>query len=146
MMITMPRIFTFTILAALLLTFVGQAQAKVRSFNGFSIDVPDGWSVKDDKENYTVIFMSPDESSILTIAFFENEGMSAEEHGKYFVEEWKGKDLRKLNDTTYQFLFKGDNGEAGRALVSVDKKDVLFITAIGENAVMDGMIHSLKSR
>jgi hypothetical protein len=136
----------FAVLAVLICgAFGGFAEAKVRKFDNFSIDVPEGWKVNEDKENLTVSFIAPDESAAMTISIFENEGESLEYYAKAFEKELGGNSLKKAGPG-YIFLFENENGVACRGLVSAanDEQLIMLMTAIGEHADFDKMVDSLQ--
>ena len=56
---------------AVLTLFGTSSEAKVMKFEYFSIDVPKGWQVNEDKENSTVAFIAPGNSAVFTVAIIK---------------------------------------------------------------------------
>ncbi|MDR2529456.1 MAG: hypothetical protein LBD04_10675 [Synergistaceae bacterium] len=139
----MRKIRVLAALAAMVLgVWGGLAEAAVRKFDQFSIDVPNGWKVEEDKENYTVSFTAPDDSAALTVSITAAENGSIEDWAKAYQEELKGKNLQKFPDG-YMFQFENENGVGCRAIVSGDGKRIMLLVALGEHAAFDKMINSL---
>ena len=138
----MKKVFVVVLvgLLAVFTVFEVSSEAKVMKFEHFSIDVPDGWRVEEDKEKFTTAFYAPGDSAALTIAVFENEGTPLEEIAKMLMNELDGSDLEKSGDA-YVFRFKSD-GTACRAAVS-GKEMIVFMTVIGEHDDILRMIESL---
>ena len=132
-------------LLGVLMLFGASSEAKVMEFDYFSIDVPEGWKVTEDKENSTIGFIAPDESAALTVAVIENEGMSIEEYAEGILNELKGNNLRELDDG-YMFQFKTANGVDALGIVSGNDDLVMFMTAIGEHDDFDAMVNSMEER
>jgi hypothetical protein len=131
----------FTVLAA----FGAPSEAKVMKFDRFSIDVPAGWEVNEDKENSTTSFIAPEKSAALTVAICENEdGLSGEEYAKQLMQELNGRELGALEDGWYAFPFKPTGGPESKALLNCYENMVFFMTVIGENDAFDDMIGSIK--
>ncbi|MDR2522404.1 MAG: hypothetical protein LBC93_01700 [Synergistaceae bacterium] len=141
----MRKVRVFAALVAVVLgVWGGLAEAAVRKFDQFSIDVPDGWKVEDDKENYTVSFTAPDDSAALTVSVTAAEGGSMEDWAKAYQEELKGKNLQKFSENGYMFEFENENGVGCRATVSGDSKRTVLLVAIGEHAAFEKMLNSLE--
>ena len=127
-------------LLAVFAVFGASAEAGTMRFDHFSIDVPAGWEVEDDKENYTVTFLAPDKSAGLTISvIIDTEGMALEECVEEFRQALDGDTPEKTGDA-YQFNFDSSFGP-GRAILAGE--DVLVCVAImGEHDDFGGIIDS----
>ena len=128
---------------AVLTLFGTSSEAQVMKFEHFSINVPKGWQVNEDKANSTVAFVAPDNSAVLTIAIIKNEGMSIEEYAKGTMKEMKGRDLQKMDDG-YMFRFTSGNGVNSIGILTGDGDLVMFMAVIGEHNDIDGMVNSMK--
>jgi len=128
---------------AVLTLFGASSEAKVMKFEYFSIDVPKGWQVNEDKENSTVAFVAPDNSAVLTVAIIKNEGMSIEEYAKGTMKEMKGRDLQKIDDG-YMFQFTTDKGVDSIGILTGEGDLVMFMAVIGGHDDLDGMVNSMK--
>jgi len=116
------------------------SKARVMRFEHFSIEVPVGWKVDDDKKNYTVTFLAPDESAALTVSVMESEGMPLKTWAETLMKELKGKNLaRSGRSYTFQFV---NEGVSCRAAVAGDKM-IVFVTIIGEHKDIEKMIDSM---
>ena len=131
-------------LLVVLMLFGASSEARVMEFDYFSIDVPEGWTVTEDKENSTIGFIAPDESAALTVAVYENEGMSIEEYAEAIRNELNGNNLQELDDG-YLFLFNA-NGVDAIGIVSGNDDLVVFVTAIGEHDDFDAIVNSMEER
>ena len=128
---------------AVLTVFGASSEARVMEFDHFSIDVPAGWQVEEDKENYTVGFTAPDNSAALTVAVIENEGMSLEEYAHGIQNELNGNNLQEL-EGGYMFEFTTANGVDSIGIVSGDDDMVMLLTIIGEHDDIDAMVNSME--
>ena len=137
---------TFVVVLVSLLTiftvFGISSEAKVAKFEYFSIDVPDGWKVVEDKENYTTSFLAPGDSAALTVSFFESEGASLEEISGVLLNALNGKNLTKTGGA-YTFEFENENGVACTGIAGGDEM-IMFLTIIGQHDDMEKMIDSLQ--
>ena len=129
---------------AVLAAFGAASEAGVMKFEHFSIDVPKGWTVDEDKEASTVAFIAPDESAAFTVTIIENAGLPLEEYAKLFQNELKGKNLQDMDDG-YAFGFNAENGVDAKAIVTGDEKMILFMTIIGGHNDMGGLVSSIKA-
>ena len=129
---------------AVLTVFGASSEARVMKFDRFSIDVPAGWRVNEDKENYTTSFVAPDESAALTVAIIENEGMSLEEYAQGIQKELKGKNLQESGGG-YMFSFTTADGVDAIGIMSGDDNMVMLMTVIGEHDDFDEMVNSLET-
>ena len=130
-------------LLAVFVAFEAPSQAKVMEFDFFSLDVPDGWKVEEDKETVTVSIVAPDDSAAMTLAIIKNEGESLEKYASEFCSELNGKNLRKT-DSGYLFTFMVAEVLEAQASVTGDDNLILFITLIGEHDDLLKMAGSLK--
>jgi len=125
------------------LTFGATAEAARQTFEHFSINVPAGWVVNDDRANSTVTFIAPDESAALTISAFEHGGASLGDLANALMQQLNGADLTRADADTYQFSFTAE-GVDSLAFVSVQEAYCVFITVIGGHADIQGMLESVQ--
>ena len=116
------------------------SEAQTMKFEHFSIDVPAGWKVDDDKENYTVTFLAPDETAALTVSIFESNETPLEEIAMMLMEELDGVNL-SIEGDAYTFKFE-NQGIACRAAVAGSEM-ILFLTTIGAHEDFGNMVKSL---
>jgi hypothetical protein len=136
----------FLAVSMMVMCLAGAASAKVRKF-GFircSVDVPNGWTVEEDRENYTVGLTAPDASAAVSLSGFEDAGMSLEEAAEQMSEEMNGTKPERKSGNSFAFTYENENGIAGRASVSGDEKFMVVITVTGEHGDVDKIIDSLE--
>ena len=124
------------------LTFGASAEAARQTFEHFSINVPAGWTVDDDRENSTVTFVAPDESAALTISAFEHGGASLDDLANALMQQLDGAGLRAFAQT-YQFSFSAE-GVDSLAFVAIHEAYCMFTTIIGQHADIQGMLESVQ--
>ena len=117
------------------------ALAEVKDFGKFKVDVPAGWTAKDD--DGTVIIAAADNSAVITITAGDNDGTSIEELAKQVSAELKGS-APKLEDDTYIFTFKNENGVDSHGFVSGDAKQFALVTITGEHSDTEKILNSLE--
>ena len=136
-------VVTAVAVLAVLVGFATSSEAAVMKFDYFSIDVPNGWKVDDDKEAFTVSFIAPDDSAALTIAIFKNEGLPLEDYAKLFQNELDGKNLQESGGA-YQFSFSPEDGVDSKGIVSGDDEMIMFMTITGEHKDLGDMLRSFE--
>ena len=141
----MKKMCVAVALLAVFTLFGVSSEARTMEFRDFhfSIDVPGGWKVEEDRESHTVAFTAPDDSAALTVSVFENEdNMSLQEIAEALLEEFDGKNLTKAGDA-YMFEFENVHGVACQGIVGGDEW-ILFLSIIGEHGDIGNMIDSLE--
>ena len=125
---------------AFLTLFGVSSEAVVTEFEHFSIDVPAGWIVEEDKESNTTYFFSPNFAAVLTVAMIENEeGKSLDEWAMTLRNEMRGTNLEK-SGSVYTFEFESE-GIPSRAAVA-ENEMIVFLTVIGGHDDIEKMISS----
>ena len=136
------RIFVVVLALLAVFTVLGvSSEARVMVFDHFTIDVPRGWSVDDDKDKYTVTFLAPDESAALTVSIMESNGVHLSTWAGLLMKQLNGRNLEHKGDA-YTFRFRSE-GIASRAIVAEDDM-IVFITIIGEHRDINRMIDSME--
>lgn len=143
----MKHFLAWMVLFAGILT-TSPAVARLMDFAHFSIDLPPGWTIRE--EGVTVAFIAKDASATMAVTteitagkFFE--GMSAEELARAYASELKGSEpTREDNDPNYySFDFTSPEGVPSEASIVVSGRRFYLITISGTHKDMAGMVESV---
>ncbi len=120
------------------------ACANVQEFRYFSLDIPDGWSAKEEGKIVTV--KADDNSGSLVIMSGDPEGQSIGDMAAFFALEFNGTMPMKDDDGNYTFEF---NKGRSQAIVSGDEGFYMIIVGNGiENNgdVLGAILKSLEMK
>ena len=134
----MKKKMLFVTIAVLIALICAVSEARVRNFDNFSIDVPDGWS-----ENHSVNFISPNGFAgviISTIAGQNNAPLEVIARG--VMTEMRGTGFKKIGDA-YYFLFKTVQGFNGYSVVSARNGIIRILQVFGEHEDLDKIVSTL---
>jgi uncharacterized membrane protein len=141
----MKKVFALLLaLSMVVMCLAGAASAKVRKFDFIkcSVDVPNGWDVEEDEENYTVTLTAPDESAI-TLSAIEGEGVALKDAAQQLSEQLNGT-TPEANGDVYTFSIDNGNGVISNVVVSGDEEFIVFVTVTGEHEDIAGVIESIE--
>ena len=116
-----------------MLAWSSLAWADIEEFRYFSLDVPEGWTAKEDG---TVVSVT-DETGVssLTITADNPGGKSIQELAKNFAHELNGTDPEMEEDGAYVFEF--DDGESQGV---IDGDEDLYLMIVGRGIDQNGEI------
>ncbi len=120
------------------------AYANVQEFRYFSLDVPDGWTAKEEGKIVTV--KADDDSGSLVIMSGDPEGQSIGDMATVFALEFNGTIPMKDDDGNYTFEF--NNGRS-QAIVTGDKEFYMVIVGNGidnNDDVLEAILESLEMK
>ncbi len=131
----------FSLLAVcLLVCFCVSAQAAVKDYAMFSIDVPDDWT-ETKYGDQGAEFIAPDKSCKIGVAFFPKNGKSLDDMANAIAAQHKVK-VEKDSDGTYSFEYKED-GKDAFAFVAEEGDQVMALTIAGEHAQAEAILDSV---
>lgn len=126
------------------LAFAATASAEVIDFSNIhlKIDVPAGWTYASDGDTASMI--AEDKSCAITVAKTAAEGITAEAAAKQMAAEHKGTEPQKLDDVTYQYTFKNENGVDTVVTVGVENNLLMVISVTGQHAEVSNILGSIQ--
>lgn len=132
------------LLAAALMCFVAGsiANAEVKTFEHFSIDVPAGW--ESSQNGSTVKVVARDKSASLAITVEPLKGRPLKDIAASYSARLKGTAPRR-EGSAYFFMFK-EGAKDGTAILTSDGKKFALFQIIGENTGIAGIVDSMQER
>ena len=127
----------FATIAVLIALTCAASEARVRNFDNFSIDVPDGWN-----ENHSVNFISPNGFAGVIISTLAQNNAPLEVVARGVMTEMRGTDFKKTGDA-YHFLFKTALGFDGYSVVSARNGIIRILQVFGEHEDLDKIVSTL---
>lgn len=118
------------------------ANAEVKTFEHFSIDVPAGWESV--QNGSTVKVVPRDKSAFLAITVEPLKGRSLRDIAASYSARLKGSTPRR-EGSTYFFMFK-DGAKDGTAILTSDGKKFALFQIVGENTGIAGIVDSMQER
>ncbi|MDR0828239.1 MAG: hypothetical protein LBN33_10300 [Desulfovibrio sp.] len=125
-----------------------EAGAEIKEFKDFSVDLPQGWVIK--QEGVTTAFIAADGSANMQVVveyltLLGMDGMQARELAEAYAAELHGSvPVMVDNDPNYySFEFKSPDGINSEASVVVVGNRFYIITITGRNKALAGMVESV---
>lgn len=110
------------------------------TFARFTVDVPSGWTVKEDEN--VVSFLAPDDVAAITVTTDETGGMTALELARLMSRELNGSEPQE-DAGDYTFTFTNQNGVTSEAVLSIEGKEYVLITVTGEHPQIPAILDSI---
>lgn len=131
-------------LALFLAIFVCVAVCAARTeFRGFSVEVPEGWTAKE--EGSTVTISAGDGSAAVTVTLDTTGGGSLEETAKAFSRELGGSEPQ-MEAGVYRFTFKTPKGADSVMLISGEGKNFTAVGITGNHPEAEKIVDSLRAK
>ena len=124
----------------LLVCFCVSAQAAVKEYAMFSIDVPDDWT-ETKYGDQGAEFLAPDKSCKIGVAFFPKSDQSLDDMAKAIADQYKAK-AEKDSDGAYSFEYK-DDGKDAFGYLAEEGDHILALTIAGEHAQAEAILDSV---
>jgi hypothetical protein len=123
------------------------AEAEVRDFGAFTIDVPARWTADQDKDG--VYLAANDGSSVISILSGTlDEGTTLADAAQTLARRFKGGDPRDLGEgRAYAFTYADPTtGHQAVAMITAVERQFMYITQIGANDEADFIISTMKGK
>ena len=127
----------------MLACFCLTAQAAVKEYAKFTIDVPDDWTETKFQE-HGADFTAPDKSCTIGVAVFPKGEQSLEAMAKTIADHYKGT-IEKDADGDFFVEYKKD-GKDGHGALMQDGDFVISISILGEHPKAETIINSVKPK
>lgn len=127
-----------TALLLFLLIAAGEVFAKVKEFDYFSIDVPNGWKVSHKEGSVRV--RKADKSASITITIEKKNGRSLDE----LASSLSGKSIKLTKDDDGDYTYTSDDGDTQAILGEVDDS-YIFMRMTGVNSAKDELVAIMDS-
>ena len=113
---------------------------EVQEFTKFTMDIPEGWTAKEDGQ--TVSVTKNDETALVSVTIGPLKILTLEQVAEAFRENLGGTKLEKDKDGSYKFSFNDGNA---RTLLSQTGEEYIFFVMDGINTAGDEIISILSS-
>lgn len=128
------------------LFFAVPAFPALQQFNDYSVDLPEGWTVK--RDGITMAFVAPDKSAIMMVtvestAHMMTEGVTVEALAEAYAEELKGSKPKMVEPDYYSFTFSSPDGLPSEASIVVSGRRFYLITISGKHKDLAKMVESV---
>ena len=117
------------------------AFGNVQTFERFSVDVPEGWSAR--QEGPMVLLTKNDCSASMSITVADPQGMNKKALAQAFMRELKGTSLERDSDGDYTFDIMNAGGEKSEAYLGGDDDDYILFVITGMKNARDEITHIL---
>ncbi|MDL2267739.1 photosystem II reaction center PsbP family protein [Desulfovibrio sp. OttesenSCG-928-G15] len=144
----MRRCILFCIMVVGLVIGAGHAVADIKTFPGFSIDLPPGWVYE--QEGITLAFFPPDKSVNLQVTVepiinLYTEGITVKELAEEYARELGGTQpvMEQGDPNFFSFSYTSPIGLPSEASVVVSRRRFYLITISGSHAEFARMVESV---
>lgn len=139
----MKKILILVCLGALV--FIGTAFSEPIEFpNGITVDVAPGWSYEG--EGDSIMLIAEDRSCAITIVISNAEGLTSEEAAKVMSKEHNGSEPQKLDEDSYVYGFKNENGLDTHVILGVENGKLKVLSITGDHKDVEGIIDSITEK
>ena len=125
----MKRLFVLSVLAVLFAASC--AFGAVQDFGRFTLDIPEGWTAKQDGS--TVAVTKNDNTAAMSVTFDSAGGASLEELAGEFVKQLNASEAKPTGDGDYTFTFRNQNGVDSNCLLSGGDGMFILIVMTGND-------------
>lgn len=133
------KIFACVIIS---LMMISQASAKLQKFNNISVNVPDGWNVK--QQGASLVLKSKNAEASIEISYNRIAGEQLSDVVERIYIEREGVDLEQDDDGDYSFSFKNPSGSENIALITGTNDYYLLVSMTGfENEAIQGDLQTI---
>ena len=127
----------------LILVFALCAGAAQVEFNGFAVEVPDGWTAQE--RGTTVVIRANDDSAVVSVTLDTIEGATLKEIAEAFAGELGGS-KPQFDGGVYRFNFQNEQGVDSVMLISGEGNKFTAVSITGDHPEVGIIVDSLTAK